>query len=173
MRASQGQKYFERVWTSRETACRQVLPYNFTKEYKEYLEERIMSEKIIKSEKEWQKELTPEQYRVTRLNETERPFTGEYWDKHEKGIYRCVCCGNELFGSEAKFDSGCGWPSFYAPVSEENINRQDDRSHFMSRVEIRCNRCDAHLGHVFEDGPDSTGLRYCINSAALKFKGSG
>jgi peptide-methionine (R)-S-oxide reductase len=131
-----------------------------------------MSEKIIKSEKEWQEELTPEQYRTTRLSETERPFTGEYWDKHEKGIYRCACCGNELFGSETKYDSGSGWPSFYAPLSEENIRRHKDRSHSMDRVEIRCDRCNAHLGHVFEDGPDPSGLRYCVNSASLKFKGS-
>jgi peptide-methionine (R)-S-oxide reductase len=132
----------------------------------------VMSEKITKSENEWRKELTPEQYRITRLSETEKPFAGEYWDNHEKGIYRCTCCGNELFGSETKYDSGSGWPSFYAPLSKDNISRHEDRSHSMNRVEIRCDRCNAHLGHVFEDGPDPTGLRYCVNSAALKFEGS-
>jgi peptide-methionine (R)-S-oxide reductase len=131
-----------------------------------------MSDKLIKSEKEWKEALTPEQFRVTRMNETEKPFMGEYCDHHEEGTYRCVCCGNELFKSEAKFDSGSGWPSFFAPVADSRILEKEDRSHFMNRVEIRCSRCDAHLGHVFEDGPEPTGLRYCINSAALKFTGS-
>ena len=126
-------------------------------------------DRIIKSDAEWRAELTPEQYRVLRQHGTERPFTGPFWDSNEAGLYSCAGCGAPLFLSDTKFDAGCGWPSYYEPVNSEVVERIVDKSHGMVRVEVRCNKCGSHLGHVFPDGPEPTGERFCINSAAIDF----
>jgi peptide-methionine (R)-S-oxide reductase len=131
--------------------------------------EKRMTEKIVKSEEEWKKVLTPEEFYVVRQKGTERAFTGRYWDNHESGVYLCVACGQELFSSETKYESGSGWPSFWKPLAAERVDEHIDDALFMRRVEVVCSRCDAHLGHVFEDGPEPTGLRYCINSVSMKF----
>jgi peptide-methionine (R)-S-oxide reductase len=132
--------------------------------------EQSMSNKVTKTDEEWKKELTPEQYAVLRQKGTERAYTGAYWNTKDKGIYRCAGCGEVLFQSDTKYDSGCGWPSFYAPGATNVITETPDNSHFMQRTEVLCSKCGGHLGHVFDDGPKPTGLRYCINSASLKFE---
>lgn len=129
-----------------------------------------MSEKIVKTDDEWRRELSNEQYHILREKGTERAFTGRYYDHKEKGVYICAACGNELFSSDSKYDSGCGWPSYYQPLSEAAVEESVDKSYGMARTEITCSRCGGHLGHVFDDGPQPTGLRYCINSGALKFE---
>ena len=129
-----------------------------------------MADKTQKSEQEWRQQLSDEQYKVARCGGTEPAFTGEYWDHHDPGTYRCVCCGEPLFDAETKFESGSGWPSFYQPVDKESVELKVDRSHGMSRTEVTCSKCGAHLGHVFPDGPRPTGQRFCMNSASLSFK---
>jgi peptide-methionine (R)-S-oxide reductase len=129
-----------------------------------------MSEKVIKTDAEWRAQLDEEQFEVARKKGTERAFTGKYWDNHDDGVYKCVCCGQELFSSETKYESGTGWPSFFAPLGEDRVAVETDRSHGMTRNEVVCSKCDAHLGHVFPDGPNPTRTRFCMNSASLDFE---
>jgi peptide-methionine (R)-S-oxide reductase len=134
------------------------------------VEESDMSGRVVKTDEQWRERLTSEQYYVTRQKGTEPAFTGQYWNHKGQGVYKCVCCGQELFGSDTQYDSGSGWPAFWAPTGEGQVRTEEDSSHGMQRVEVSCSGCDAHLGHVFDDGPRPTGLRYCINSAALDFE---
>jgi peptide-methionine (R)-S-oxide reductase len=155
------------AWAAKSGAPKQVTIVRFSDSGKK--EGPATVDKVVLSDEEWKKKLSPQEFEVARKAGTERAFTGRYWNNHEKGLYRCVCCGNALFSSDTKFESGTGWPSFYEPIDKHNVENHVDSSFGSIRTEVRCKQCEAHLGHVFDDGPRPTGLRYCMNSVSLKF----